>query len=113
MTAIGIVIDVVELLTEECTSREDGGDEGLLGRSDHVASWVVCQVGCRATEEAQPVLHGGDTRDGTGIVTEQDTSEGGEADHEDASKLVLWGIGTEARTRRSGTTCHDVRLEFC
>lgn len=83
-------------LTEEGAGREDGGDEGLLGGGDGVAGRVVGEVVGGGAEETQPVLHSSDTRDGTGVVTEEDTGEGSEGDHEDAGKLVLGGIGTEA-----------------
>ena len=94
-------------LTEEGTGGEDGGDEGLLAGGDHVTGGVVGEVGGGLTKETEEVLHGGDTRDGTGVVSEEDTGKGGEADHENASGFVLGGIGTEARTRCSGTTSHD------
>ena len=93
-------------LTEEGTGGEDGGDEGLLGRGDHVAGGVVLDVGGGRTEETEEVLHGGDTRDGTGIITEEDTGEGSEGDHEDTGELVLGCIGTDAGAGRSRTASH-------
>ena len=59
--------------TEEGTSGQDGDDEGLLRRSDGTHP-----TGVGFTEHAQPVLHGLDTRDDTGIITKEDTTKGGE-----------------------------------
>jgi len=63
-----------EQSTEECTSGQDGDDEGLLGRSDcaTVARWFGF------SEDAQPVTHGLDARDDAGVITKEDTAEGGE-----------------------------------
>ena len=97
-------------LTEESTRGEDGDDEGLARGRDVVAIGTVVGVDniCRTgtTEELEPVGHGDDTRDGTGVVAEEDTTEGGEGGHTDASKLVLGGIGTDASASRDGTTGH-------
>ena len=43
------------------------------------------------TKGAQPVVHLDDTGDGTGVVTEEDTTEGGEGSHGNAGQLVLGG----------------------
>ena len=67
----------------------------------------MVEVGGGLAEEPEEVLHGGDTRDGASVVTEEDTGEGGETDHEDAGELVLGGIGTNAGASSSGTTSHD------
>ena len=93
-------------LTEEGSSGKDGGDEGLPGGRDTETEGVGSIDRDGVTEELEPVLHGSNTRDGTGVVTEEDTGKGSKADHEDACELVLAGVGTEARARGSGTTSH-------
>jgi len=62
-----------EKSTKKCTSGQDGDDEGLLGCGDGARPGG----GIEFTEDAQPVLHGLDTGDDTGIVTEEDTTKGG------------------------------------
>jgi hypothetical protein len=39
---------------------------------------VVCSGSVGFTEDVQPVVHGLDTGDDTGIITEKDTTKGGE-----------------------------------
>lgn len=94
-------------LTEESTSRKDRGDEGLLGRGDGKTERVGSTDGDGFTEELEPVLHGGDARDGTGIITEEDTSEGSERDHEDTREFGLGSIGTNASACSNRTSRHD------
>lgn len=94
------------VLTEEGTGGEDGSDEGLLGGRDHVTGRMNDEIGGWLSEETKPVLHRGDTRDGTGVITEQDTTKGGEGDHENTSYLALGGIGTNAAAGYCWTTCH-------
>ena len=67
---------------------------------------MVREVVRGVSEKFEPGLHGSDTRDGAGVVTEEDTTKGSKADHEDTSELVLWRIGTEAGACSSGTTSH-------
>jgi len=59
--------------TKESTSGQNGDDEGPLGWSDatHPGSGINC------IEGAQPVPHGMDAGDDTGIVTKEDTTKGG------------------------------------
>lgn len=94
-------------LTKEGTRRQDRSDQRLFGGGDHVARGMVKGIGGWLTKETKPVLHGSDTRDGTGVITEKDTSKGREGDHEDAGELALGSIGTEARASCCGTTRHD------
>ena len=99
-------------LTKEGTGGEDGDDEGLLARGEVEAKGMVGAVG-RVTKGAEPVVHLHETGDGTGVVTEEDTTEGGEGGHGDARKLVLVADGgTDALTSCDGTTCHCGRYAF-
>ena len=59
--------------TEESTGGQDGDDEGLLGGGDGARSG-----GVGFAKGTQPILHGLDTGNDTGIITEEDTTEGGE-----------------------------------
>lgn len=70
---------------------------------------LVLGIGGSFTESTEPVVHLDDTRDGTGVVTEEDTTEGGKGGHGDASELVLGGGGTDAPTCSNWTTSHDER----
>ena len=110
--------------TEEGTSGQDGDDEGLLRRSDGTHP-----TGVGFTEHAQPVLHGLDTRDDTGIITKEDTTEGGEeglrgwdsgkntgetrggrrgkAYRENTGPNIPWGVCTEAIACNYCTSWHD------
>ena len=98
--------EATEEHTEEGTGGEDGGDEGLLGGRDGVAGGVVDEVGRGLAKEAKPVLHGGDTRDGTGVVPKEDTAKGGEGDHADADDIAPLRAGTDAWAGCGRTTWH-------
>ena len=99
--------------TEEGTGGKDGDDEGLVGGGKGIAGGICGGVRGGLTESAKPVVHLDDTRDGTGVVAEEDTTEGGEGGHGDARKLVLVADGgTDALTRCDGTTCHCGRYAF-
>jgi hypothetical protein len=65
-------------------------------RGDEVASRVGDEVVGGLAKETQPILHGSDTRNGTGVVTEEDTAKGGKGDHEDTCNVTFGRIGTEA-----------------
>ena len=84
------------MLTEESTSGEDGGDEGLLRGRDHVTGGMGYEICSRLSEKTKPILHCGDTRDSTSVITEEDTTEGGEGSQGDARQLVLGAGGTDA-----------------
>ncbi len=62
------------------------------------------------TEQLEPIFHSDDTRDSTGIVTKEDTTEGGEANHQDANKAVLVGGGTDACAGGGWSTWHCERV---
>ena len=69
---------------------------------------MVGAVG-RVTKGAEPIVHLHETGDGTGVVTEEDTTKGGEGSHGDASELVLGAGGTNAPACSDWTTRHDAR----
>ena len=92
-------------LTEEGTGGEDGDDERLLARGEVEAEGMVGAVG-RVTKGAEPVVHLHETGDGTGVVTEEDTTKGGEADHGNTSEAVLWSGGADTGTGGCWTTRH-------
>ena len=77
-----------EKSTKESTSGQDGDDEGPLGWSD--GARPVGGIEC--TEGAQPVLHGLDAGDDTGIVTEEDTTKGGKDCLHGERWLEPWGM---------------------
>ena len=93
-------------LTEEGTSGEDGDYKRLSGRGQVVTDRVGSGVAGLDTELAKPVIHLDDTRDRTGVVAEEDTTEGGEGSHGDARQLVLGAGGTNAPACRYWTTRH-------
>jgi hypothetical protein len=77
--------------TEESTGGQDGDDEGLLGGGNGARSG-----GVGFAKGTQPILHGLDTGDDTGIITKEDTTEGGEEGlqrrrwSESGGDQVLW-----------------------
>ena len=58
----------------------------LRGR-DHVTGGMGYKIGSRLSEETKPILHCGDTRDSTSVITEEDTTETGKG----AKKIGLEG----------------------
>jgi len=85
--------------TKESTSGQNGDDEGLLGWSDaaHPGGGINC------IEGAQPVPHGMDAGDDTGIITKEDTTKGGK----DCLHGGRWLECGDARWERVGTYRED------
>jgi hypothetical protein len=71
--------------TKESTCGQDGDNKRLLGGRDGIASRIIGRDGDGMAKGAEPVFHGLDTRDGTGIITEEDTTKGGETGLEKGS----------------------------
>ena len=87
--------------TEESTGGEDGDDEGFTLGGEAGGAVVLCYV----AECAQPDVHLLDalgsvskypsttrrlrTADGTGVIAEEDTTEGGKGCNNDTSELAL------------------------
>ena len=94
------------LLTEEGAGGQEGDDEGLATRREMEAKGVSGKVCGTNTKGAQPVVHLDDTGDGTGVVTEKDTTKGGEGGHGNASDLALCAGGTNAPACSYWTTRH-------
>ena len=95
------------LLTKEGACGEDGNDKGLVGGGDHPrVGGRVGGTGFVLSEGPEPVVHGNDTGDGTGVVAVEDAAKGGEGDHEDANGTVLRGGGTDACACYCGTAGH-------
>lgn len=65
--------------TEECTGGENGHHKRPLRRCDAVAAREGCGNGDGGTKGAKPVRHLLKARDGTSIITEEDTTERGES----------------------------------
>lgn len=72
--------------TEESTGGQDGDDEGLLGGGDGARSG-----GVGFAKGTQPILHGLDTGNDTGIITKEDTTEGGEEGLQRETVVRIWG----------------------
>ena len=98
-------------LTEEGTGGEYGDDQRLVRGGEKEARGVR-GAHCRwLTEFPKPVVHLDDTGDGTGVVTEKDTTKGGEGGHGNASDLALCAGGTNAPACSDWTTRHGERVE--
>jgi hypothetical protein len=63
------------LLTKEGTGGEDGYDERSLRRSDSIATGKGVRDRNAVTKSFKPVGHLLEPRDGTGIITEEDSSK--------------------------------------
>ena len=63
------------LLTKESTGGKDGYDERSLRRSDTIATGKGLRDRNAVTESFQPVRHLLEPRNGTGIITEEDSSK--------------------------------------
>ena len=98
------------MLTEEGAGGEDGDYERLLVRGEVVTEGDVGVSGV-VTEGAQPVVHLDDTRDGAGVVTEEDTTEGSEGSHGYTGEFVLASGGTDTSACSDWTTRHGERVE--
>ena len=101
--------------TEESTGGEDGDDEGFTLGGEAGGAVVLCYV----AECAQPDVHLLDTwgrvsvlrattmrlrtADGTSVITEEDTTEGGKGCNNDTSELAL-GECERGRWRRATTS---------
>lgn len=77
--------------TEEGTSRQDRGGEGDLGRSNNevlgvILEGITSKASVLGVVEASVLLdevgHGEDTTHPTSVISEEDTSKGGEGDNE-------------------------------
>ena len=97
------------LLTEEGAGGKEGDDEGLATRGEMEAKRVSGKVCGTNTKGAQPVVHLDDTGDGTGVVTEEDTTKGGKGSHGNACHPALGAGGTNAPACSNWTTRHDAR----
>jgi len=60
------------------------------------------------TKSFKPVRHLLDPRNGTGIITEEESSKCSETSHKNASYVTLGGIGPDAPTHINWTTWHVV-----
>ncbi len=94
-------------LTEEGTGRQDGDHERLAGRGKVEAERVGLEVVSGDTEGAKPVSHLDDTRDGTGVVTEKDTTKGSKGSHSNTGHPALGAGDTDAPACSNWTARHS------
>jgi len=67
--------------TKEGTSRKNRNDKRLVTRGQVVSETSIVRTLAVSTKGLKPILHGNQTTDGSGIETEQDSTEGRKGGH--------------------------------